>query len=449
MDPICRRLDELISYLEPLVPISDSHMVSFITGDLWGKLVPDDIRAEYETHQSTNIFNLFFGESNNNNALLHNFMETASSFYTNSNSSGIFYGMNEFKRHLVTLGCPPSSSLNFDKFMCPKKTHEVEAMSDITAVISRFANVKHIVDIGDGKGYLSSVLALENKFRVLGIDASPGNTLGAAKRVEKMKKHWKGVRGKMDNADEEKLSTEGVVYKQHTQIVTMETDLTEIIQQNLSEETTNCGLVGLHTCGSLSSICLRHFVKNDIFKFIANVGCCYHLIDLVDFPMSNYVNTCKFSLSRNAKMLSLQPISRIVDGKSVQSDPLMYRAGFEHMLETCLGMKGKPRPDVGRISSKCKNFVEYARKACSKLCLTLDMSDEEINALYEDLSAKHESRLQFYFLLRLVVAPAIENAILLDRLLFLVENGLPHSYIVQMFDPVVSPRNYGIVSIKV
>lgn len=43
-----------------------------------------------------------------------------------------------------------------------------------------------VVDAGDGKGYLSSRLALEHNLKVLGIDASATNTNGAQKRVSKL-----------------------------------------------------------------------------------------------------------------------------------------------------------------------------------------------------------------------------------------------------------------------
>ncbi|KAF6201512.1 hypothetical protein GE061_003903 [Apolygus lucorum] len=447
MDKLHQRIESIIAYVEPLKPLINSHMVSYITDDLWNKYVPEDMRDEYESHSSTEVFDLFFNEDCSRiNRTLQKFIKEASSMTVYGNDPEVTYKVKDFKKHLVSLGCSTSNSLNFDKFMRPKKTHEVEAMSDIVGVISEFAGVSHIVDVGDGKGYLSSVLALENKLSVLGIDASPTNTAGAAKRVEKMKKHWKGVRRKMDNVDDEKLDTDNVVYQQHTQMVNDDTDLAAIAEQYFPEASI-LGIVGLHTCGSLSPTCLKHFVRNPGLKFIVNVGCCYHLIENSDFPLSDFLSRVSYTLSRNARMLSLQPMDRIVQSEKVQSDPLMYRAVFEHMMDNVFNLKGTTKPDVGRISSKCSNFVQYARKACSRLNLPLSMTDEEIRTYYEELRC-HESKLQFYFLLRLIVAPVIENLILLDRQLYLLENGFPHSYMVELFDSVISPRNYGIISIK-
>jgi len=38
--------------------------------------------------------------------------------------------------------------------------------------------------------------------------------------------------------------------------------------------------------------------------------------------------------------------------------------------------------------------------------------------------------------------------ILLDRLLYLKELGYERSYLIDLFDPVISPRHFAIVSIK-
>lgn len=57
------------------------------------------------------------------------------------------------------------------------------------SILSTFGQNDHrlsIIDAGDGKGYLSSRLALEYKLRVLGIDANPDNTENAVKRSTRL-----------------------------------------------------------------------------------------------------------------------------------------------------------------------------------------------------------------------------------------------------------------------
>lgn len=69
--------------------------------------------------------------------------------------------------------------------MTAKKLHEVEAMSEIVSRIAAATNASHVIDIGSGKGYLSSVLVLQHHFKVLGIDCNHVNTHGAADRTVK------------------------------------------------------------------------------------------------------------------------------------------------------------------------------------------------------------------------------------------------------------------------
>lgn len=43
-----------------------------------------------------------------------------------------------------------------------------------------------VIDAGDGKGYLSTRLALEHKLKVLGVDCNPINVNGALLRLERL-----------------------------------------------------------------------------------------------------------------------------------------------------------------------------------------------------------------------------------------------------------------------
>ncbi|DAA30108.1 TPA: hypothetical protein BOS_4910 [Bos taurus] len=63
---------------------------------------------------------------------------------------------------------------------------------------SRSQLIAIIIDLGSGKGYLSSFLSLKYGLKVYGIDSS--NTRGAEERNRKLKKHWKvyGRRSKPD-----------------------------------------------------------------------------------------------------------------------------------------------------------------------------------------------------------------------------------------------------------
>ncbi|XP_048214645.1 probable methyltransferase-like protein 25 isoform X2 [Perognathus longimembris pacificus] len=78
-----------------------------------------------------------------------------------------------------------------NEFMNMKKSHEVQAMSELIFSIADYYGLKQVIDLGSGKGYLSSFLSLKYGLKVYGVDSSNTNTHGAKERNRKLKKHWK------------------------------------------------------------------------------------------------------------------------------------------------------------------------------------------------------------------------------------------------------------------
>ncbi|XP_018408410.1 PREDICTED: methyltransferase-like protein 25 [Nanorana parkeri] len=77
-----------------------------------------------------------------------------------------------------------------DQFMNDKKSHEVVIMSQLVEGIANIYHIKQVIDLGAGKGYLSSYLSMRYGLNVYGIDSSHTNTDGANKRNRKLKKYW-------------------------------------------------------------------------------------------------------------------------------------------------------------------------------------------------------------------------------------------------------------------
>lgn len=65
--------------------------------------------------------------------------------------------------------------------------------------------ISQVIDVGSGKGYLSSFLSMQHGLRVFGIDSSSVNTHGAQERNRKLKKFSKVYQKhrKATKADEE------------------------------------------------------------------------------------------------------------------------------------------------------------------------------------------------------------------------------------------------------
>lgn len=77
----------------------------------------------------------------------------------------------------------------------------------------------------------------------------------------------------------------------------------------------------------------------------------------------------------------------------------------------------------------------------------MDLDENDLNAVLSEFDYQRQL-LNLFYLTRMTLAPVLETVILLDRLLYLKENGIERSYIVKLFDSVVSPRCYGIVALK-
>ncbi|XP_058529192.1 probable methyltransferase-like protein 25 isoform X2 [Ochotona princeps] len=85
----------------------------------------------------------------------------------------------------------PGENVKPVDFMNMKKSHEVQAMSELISSIADYYGIKQVIDLGSGKGYLSSFLSLKYGLKVYGIDSSNTNTHGAKERNRKLKRHWK------------------------------------------------------------------------------------------------------------------------------------------------------------------------------------------------------------------------------------------------------------------
>lgn len=75
----------------------------------------------------------------------------------------------------------------------------------------------------------------------------------------------------------------------------------------------NYGLIGLHPCGDLGPLLLKHFVNSDSVKFICVVGCCYMKLTNRGYPMSGYVKTLDCHLSYVSREIACHAIEVYVD----------------------------------------------------------------------------------------------------------------------------------------
>lgn len=235
------KLQGLLRFLRPALPISSAHTVDFYTESVWEQLVdlppetvlevlrapaaaaaaedrPSEARplAEAEGGAGITGFSKVFCDTSQKLVSVEAFV-LAAKYYSIQNL-GI---CTPFEQLLVALRGNKEEKTGYnvkpDEFMNLKKSHEVQAMSELISSIADHCGIKQVIDLGSGKGYLSSYLSLKYGLTVYGIDSSNTNTHGAQERNRKLKKHWKvyHTRSKLDvNGPSLKMTKEKKVQDQ-------------------------------------------------------------------------------------------------------------------------------------------------------------------------------------------------------------------------------------------
>ncbi|XP_033470132.1 putative methyltransferase-like protein 25 isoform X2 [Epinephelus lanceolatus] len=573
---IQHRIDEVKTFLSVTLSIANAHTVEFYTQDVWQRFMavsPEEVLVAVSScsdqqgapeHRGTEQSRTTFGFCNDTNQLV-DIGELLQAAQAHSLPGlGICMSRDELLQALrenrSKSGAPPAeigAELQTDEFMNSKKSHEVLSMSEVVACLAQRCGVKQVIDVGSGKGYLSSFLSLQYGLQVYGIDSSSTNTHGAHERNRKLKKFSRAYQkrskaaraqgeathspqeesgevkpgpdggddvlfsdgaGTVSQEEEEVLidssdvnaaverpsepeelflnalsvdvlqptsprvpasqlsakererrkrenlerkaqnrtASASVVFSPLTSYVTAETELRELIG-----ELEDAVMVGLHTCGDLAPSTLRMFVAKAELAAVCSVGCCYHLLSeefdpagqecsrgVCGFPLSQYLRDQSWFCGRNARMSACLALERVSLGQGIQMESLFYRAVLHVILrDHYSSFKSEKR--VGNVYSKAKSFVDYIRRALRRLELDESkLSDSDIQS-YHDTYRPRMGEMHAFNLLKVTLAPCIEGLLLLDRLCYLKEQeDLSFSTLVQLFDPLLSPRCYAVVGLK-
>ncbi|KAL6314831.1 hypothetical protein AAG906_029046 [Vitis piasezkii] len=270
-------------------------------------------------------------------------------------------------------------------------------------------------------------------------------------------------------------------------------------------------LAGLHACGDLSVTMLRTFLECKEVKAVVSIGCCYNLLSeevcessasQCGFPMSTGIRSAGLSLGKSSRDLACQSAERwSVMGKDAglhNFELHAFRAAFQMVLyryypdvlitSPAIGRQGKAlrrqqqrrnlesslhpekddkavfamekdslfqgiSSDETTISDAINSVDKYSlfEKFCkSGLCrLGLKpLPDVNFKEVWEE-AAPFAEFIGPYWSLRAALGPLLETLILLDRLLFLQEQGSSvEAVMLPIFDPVLSPRNVAIIAKK-
>ncbi|KAH8297246.1 hypothetical protein KR044_008567 [Drosophila immigrans] len=481
-------LDSLLSYLEPHWGFVNCHMVNYLTDKHWTHFVPEPLRLEVRTPEDVNqvIEQLFWRSDRDSRPYpaFSSFLSKCERLRLEGCENSVLTTVDQLEEQLSVA---MQTQLSIKEFMSAKKCHEVEQTAALVDKLVQSVSLEPnasccIVDAGDGKGYLSSRLALQYGHRVLGVDSNTTNTENALTRNRKLQRAWNGL------TERAELQSQGIIpprrgkkavhrdacaishpldnYKTTARFITTDINLDDLVAEHFGRHSNRVCLTGLHTCGNLATTCLQVFHAQDTCRILCNVGCCYHLLRecyshqeffgnkvLMDqqteygFPLSRHLQQQKLCLGRNARMLAAQSIERTLAAKELPNITLHYRALLE-LLVCRHAPHLKNELQVGKVR-KFDSFSEYIQKCAKKLNAPWLAAVEETE-LQTLLKAHEQDRqyLELFYLIRMSFAPVLEAVILLDRLLYLKELGYKHSYLIDLFDAVISPRHYAIVAIK-
>ncbi|XP_071325548.1 methyltransferase-like protein 25B isoform X2 [Trachinotus anak] len=217
-------------------------------------------------------------------------------------------------------------------------------------------------------------------------------------------------------------------------------------------------LTGLHACGDLSATLLRHFVSCPHVRGITSVACCYMKITtqenptppgLVEpptpptpgqesvpsefgYPLSSWVRGLSgHQLSYKAREGACHAVEDYMRRLREESELLRTHC-YRAMLETFIRDTRQDLRRAGIQTIKKAHllpFTEYARLGLARVGLPpeLPLDPERVETM--------------------LLAPVVETLVLLDRMIYLQENGVD-SQLVALFDPNFSPRNFVLVALK-
>ncbi|NXL72340.1 RRNAD protein, partial [Leptocoma aspasia] len=215
-------------------------------------------------------------------------------------------------------------------------------------------------------------------------------------------------------------------------------------------------VTGLHACGDLSPALLCHFARSPAVAAVALVGCCYMKLSTAPrppghppgYPLSASVAALPgHQLSyraREAACHALEEYEGRLRGDSAQLRAHCYRAVLESLVRAADPSKRHLGLQPGR-KAHALSFPQYAHLGLPLAGLDPVGVPLDSGAVAAMLEQQH--KVVAFCTLGQLLAPAVETLILLDRLLYLREQGF-HCALVPLFNPRFSPRNLVLVAAR-
>ncbi|CAI5798642.1 protein RRNAD1 isoform X1 [Podarcis lilfordi] len=393
----------------------------------------------------------------------------------------------------------------FRKHVKPKKQHEIRRLGQMVKRLSELTGCRQVVDVGAGQGHLSRFLAFGLGLSVTAIEGDPRLVAQAAKFDQELVQALRKEGAKRGGQVPSGISLEGPRHVAGwVDPGAPWTEFWQLLQHPEVEERgpavdrgsfgtagvdpggedlpgpPGCGassapachtprgrqllLTGLHACGDLSVALLRHFARCPHVAGITSVACCYMKLTTAEapvlpgpgpppcptapgYPLSAWVSGLpghRLSYkAREGACHALEDYAWRLKGHSAALRTHCFRAALETVIRAA--DPAKKRLGVQTIAKAHRlTFGEYARLGLERVGLDPDARLEPgpLQALLAQ-----EGKVVAFFSLALLLAPLVETLLLLDRMIFLQEEGF-HCQLLPLFDPAFSPRNLVLVAAK-
>ncbi|KAM9214825.1 methyltransferase-like protein 25B [Leptosomus discolor] len=362
----------------------------------------------------------------------------------------------------------------------PKKQHEIRRLGKLLQRLSQATGCDRVVDIGAGQGHLSRLLAFGLGFSVTAVEGD-GRLAATAERFDRELLRELGKRGAAGPPRRcqptRRPPPPSPLTPRGPQHVAGRLDPSAPWGEFLlppdppgpgptarnplagpggSEGGSRVLVTGLHACGDLSPALLRHFARSPAVAAVTSVACCHMKLTTrphpaggpPGYPLSSWVAGLPgHELSYRAREAACHALEgyagRLGEGHGGLRAPC-YRAALETLIRAADPRQRRPGVQPGK-AAQALSFPQYARLGLPRVGLdpaAIPLDSEAVGAMLEQ-----QDKVVAFFSLTLLLAPLVETLILLDRLLYLREQGFQCA-LVPLFDPRFSPRNLALVAAR-
>lgn len=313
-------------------------------------------------------------------------------------------------------------------FMTPKKQYEIKRLGPYVYHFHQEHEIERIIDIGGGIGLLAQTIANQYNVDVDSLDVDPVlqktgfDRYSSNQFLPKNKVNYHNIRVSADELKFNQL----------------------LGPQSLS--------LGLHTCGGLANDQIKASVNQKI-KGIINFGCCYHKLETHEWGqnISEFAkNNSPITLARFALTLSARA-HRKMDEKDydLKQKVKYYRYAMHFLLFDRYGKKEMLTLGNTHPSLYSDSFGTYALEQFKRLEIEPLESKADLEVYFEDPKIQDLIwKMIASSLIRNSMGRLLEMLILLDRAIYLEENGY-RPELLEFFQEGFSPRNIGLVAAKI